>query len=82
VFDAGVADWLAAEALRLGTGRRALERLVRDQVGAPVHQALAAARPRPGEVLYGDIADGKLVLKVVPWPSAIPGGRGSVPPGE
>jgi ATP-dependent Clp protease ATP-binding subunit ClpC len=70
VFDAGVADWLAAEALHAGTGRRALERLIRDQVGAPVHDALAAARPRPGEVLYGDVANGRLVLKSIPRPTA------------
>ena len=63
VFDDDVASWLADEALRAGTGRRALERLIRDQVNDPLQQALASTPPDPGEVLYADLADGKVAIR-------------------
>lgn len=70
VFDADVATWLAEEATRAGTGRQALERLIRAQVAGPLQEALAATPPGAGEVLFVDRADGELTFNVVTQPAS------------
>ena len=70
VFDADVAAWLAEEAARAGTGRQAMERLIRAQVAGPLHEALVATPPGAGEVLFVDRTDGELTFTVVTQPAA------------
>lgn len=69
IFDESIAPWLAAQAAQVGTGRLALERLLRDQVAAPVHAALETTPPGSGEVLFVEFADSALRCHVVQQPS-------------
>lgn len=70
VLDADVATWLAEEAAKAGTGRQALERLIRTQVAGPLQEALAATSPGVGEVLFVDHVDGQLTFNVVTQPAS------------
>lgn len=69
VFTENVINWLAVEATTSGTGQRALERLIRVEVAAPVQEALKATPPGIGEVLFVDYKDGQLDFSLITQPT-------------
>ena len=71
VFDESVAVWLAVEAAKVGTGRRALERLIRERVAAPAREALAATPPGENQVVFVERADEGLTFNKVTRPASI-----------